>query len=97
MTNLGEKLSEEEVEDMIKEADMDGDGMVNYNGAYQLNFKFIQILIKFFSFLRVCDNSYGAQLVSALRSGFPFEACELIFLLSSSCINSVTAEIKKLF
>lgn len=32
MTNLGEKLSEEEVDDMIKEADMDGDGMVNYEG-----------------------------------------------------------------
>ncbi|XP_037026495.1 calmodulin-A-like isoform X2 [Bradysia coprophila] len=31
MTNLGEKLSEEEVDDMIKEADMDGDGMVNYD------------------------------------------------------------------
>ncbi|KAK6617931.1 hypothetical protein RUM43_014160 [Polyplax serrata] len=33
MTNLGEKLSDEEVDDMIKEADLDGDGMVNYNGA----------------------------------------------------------------
>ena len=32
MTNLGEKLTEEEVDDMIKEADMDGDGMVNYDG-----------------------------------------------------------------
>jgi calmodulin len=32
MTNLGEKLTDEEVEDMIKEADVDGDGMVNYNG-----------------------------------------------------------------
>lgn len=32
MTNLGEKLTEEEVEDMIKEADMDGDGMINYDG-----------------------------------------------------------------
>ncbi|KAL0268649.1 UNVERIFIED_CONTAM: hypothetical protein PYX00_010500 [Menopon gallinae] len=31
MTNLGEKLSDEEVDDMIKEADLDGDGMVNYN------------------------------------------------------------------
>ncbi|XP_044584586.1 neo-calmodulin isoform X2 [Cotesia typhae] len=30
MTNLGEKLSEEEVDDMIKEADLNGDGMVNY-------------------------------------------------------------------
>ena len=32
MTNLGEKLSDEEVDDMIKEADLDGDGMVNYAG-----------------------------------------------------------------
>ena len=32
MTNLGEKLTDDEVEDMIKEADIDGDGMVNYNG-----------------------------------------------------------------
>ncbi|XP_068081958.1 calmodulin isoform X2 [Anabrus simplex] len=30
MTNLGEKLSDEEVDDMIREADLDGDGMVNY-------------------------------------------------------------------
>ncbi|XP_031628406.1 calmodulin-A-like isoform X4 [Contarinia nasturtii] len=30
MTNLGERLSDEEVDDMIKEADSDGDGMVNY-------------------------------------------------------------------
>ncbi|XP_061496310.1 calmodulin-like protein 3 [Rhineura floridana] len=30
MTKLGEKLTDEEVEDMIKEADVDGDGQVNY-------------------------------------------------------------------
>lgn len=36
MTNLGEKLTEEEVDDMIKEADMDGDGMVNYNGMFSI-------------------------------------------------------------
>ena len=34
MTNLGEKLSDEEVDDMIREADLDGDGMVNYEGIY---------------------------------------------------------------
>lgn len=31
MTNLGEKLTEEEVDDMIREADVDGDGLVNYD------------------------------------------------------------------
>ena len=30
MTNLGEKLSEEEVNEMINEADTDGDGQINY-------------------------------------------------------------------
>lgn len=33
MTSLGEKLSDEEVDDMIREADLDGDGMVNYEGT----------------------------------------------------------------
>ena len=34
MTSLGEKLSDEEVDDMIREADLDGDGMVNYEGNF---------------------------------------------------------------
>ena len=30
MTNLGEKLTDEEVDEMLREADIDGDVQVNY-------------------------------------------------------------------
>ena len=33
MFSLGEKLSDEELEEMIREADIDGDGQVNYEGT----------------------------------------------------------------
>uniref|UniRef100_A0A182KCR4 EF-hand domain-containing protein n=1 Tax=Anopheles christyi TaxID=43041 RepID=A0A182KCR4_9DIPT len=36
MTNLGEKLTDEEVDEMIREADIDGDGQVNYEAAVAL-------------------------------------------------------------
>ena len=39
MTNLGEKLTDEEVDEMIKEADLDGDGMVNYEGISMTNYE----------------------------------------------------------
>lgn len=47
MTNLGEKLTDEEVDEMIREADIDGDGQVNYEGLYC----FIVILKNSFFFL----------------------------------------------
>lgn len=40
MTNLGEKLTEEEVDEMIKEADVDGDGQINY-GTIALLFFYV--------------------------------------------------------
>ena len=32
MSNLGEKLTDEQVDEMIRKADIDGDGQVNYEG-----------------------------------------------------------------
>lgn len=40
MTNLGEKLTDEEVDEMIREADIDGDGQVNYEGTCFITFNF---------------------------------------------------------
>jgi calmodulin len=36
MMNLGEKLTLEEVEEMIREVDVDYDGRMNYEGMYKL-------------------------------------------------------------
>ncbi len=41
MTNLGEKLSNEEAEEMVREADLDGDGLFFYN---KLDTKFKSII-----------------------------------------------------
>ena len=33
MTSLGEKLTEEEISEMMKEADLDGDGFIDFEGS----------------------------------------------------------------
>ena len=45
MTNLGEKLTDEEVDEMIREADIDGDGQVNYEGKSSVVYIYIYIYI----------------------------------------------------
>ena len=32
MTNLGEKLQDDEIDEMVRAADMNGDGQINYKG-----------------------------------------------------------------
>lgn len=36
MTSMGEKMTDEEVDEIIKEAQLDGDGMLNYEGFVKM-------------------------------------------------------------
>ena len=43
MTSLGEKLTEEEISEMMKEADLDGDGVINFDGNIIHHVYFIHV------------------------------------------------------
>jgi calmodulin len=56
MTNLGEKLTDEEADEMIREADVDGDGQINYDEFVKMmvifNLKSIYLFSNIFFFCR---------------------------------------------
>ena len=59
MTSLGEKLTEEEVSEMMKEADLNGDGFINFegNGAASRFVLVEKLSLNFFKFV-VCNLCY---------------------------------------
>lgn len=46
MTSMGEKMTNEEVDDMLREADKDNDGKVNYQGKPMMH----EFILFFYSF-----------------------------------------------
>lgn len=48
MMNLGEKLSDEEIAEMINEADLDGDGQVNYDGIRHISLYRLDFILSFY-------------------------------------------------
>lgn len=50
MASLGEKLSEEELDEMMREADVDGDGQINFEGkdSYTASTNYIRSTCSFF-------------------------------------------------
>lgn len=68
MCNLGEKLTDEEVEEMIKEADHDGDGMISYEG-WLVVFDLVSHCLKF------CPNY-----LSALYIDTRVHLCSVIYV-----------------
>lgn len=80
MTNLGEKLTDEEVDEMIREADIDGDGQVNYEG----------MRLRGRSFLKCCFSHSSKAL--GLVFFFPFST-EFVQMMTAKWRNPVNIEV----
>lgn len=80
---LGEKLSDTEVDEMIREADVDGDGQINYEGSFFVLSRLKQ-LTSASSILgrlstRVCQGAYiMAVSVSTLLNCYTDDAVQVI-------------------
>ena len=45
LTSLGERLNTEDLDELIREVDQNGEGMLNYNGRYELKQIILSLLV----------------------------------------------------
>lgn len=73
MTNLGEKLSDDEADEMLMEADRDGDGQIDYEGRLLTCCQFFELIREGFAFNRKSINiifvSYFSEFTAMLAGG----------------------------
>ena len=43
MKNLGEVLTDDEIDELIREIDLDGDGQIDYTGSYILQYNELSV------------------------------------------------------
>ena len=70
MTNLGEKLTDDEVDKMPREADIDGDGQVNYEGELLLNLN-NRSLHNNYIFIKFCKEKPRKDICDRYKWRFP--------------------------
>ena len=85
----GEKLTDNEVDEMIREADIDGDGQINYDGEFASSISRQLLSIKLFllEFVKVFESEFAICLLQ-IKLGFTDDVVQItsISISSKQCI-----------